>query len=628
MAPEEYLQSKGFKLRPAPGQWQTQCPFCGDKNKYGHLYVNREHGAWMCHRCGEAGSYYSLQEKLGDSPSPASKTWASKQQVWEALIQICEAALVDNTDHMDYLFKERGLKAKTITDNRLGFVPRDALHQLRDRGFSMGEIRNAGLLNDKNSIIFWDSLLIPYTDGHQPTWVRAKNIAGGRTIGPKDTSIRLFGVDRIKGRKEVFICEGEMDALYLSQLGYAACGIPGATSFQEHWSTYFDSALRVFVVLDADKAGREGAIRIEQYLGQKARIVDLPVPEGEDSTDVTELFTRDGWSRSDFEAMIMELRGRRVFTIEEAFVEGEKLQNTPGIKTGIGELDELILPGLLPGQVITVLAKTGTGKTAFITQLLHNLSSWESPDADQTGPGEPTLVLSLEQTKSEIAERLKRIGRFYNPWMERADMSKWHSMMRINDENRIPPNDVPLIIDEFVDEVGVPPKIIVVDYLGYWARAFKGNKPYERVSEAVMELKRLAKDTETVIVAPHQVSRLQKRGEGLDLDHARDSGAVEETSDHVFGLFKPKDADPADDTIEWPLRADTRLQILKSRHGNNGRQVHLLWNPYSLAFTSVGGGPMYRRSEREWDLYDVRGTYSEALSGHRSDPLPQQHLKV
>ena len=71
MTPEAYLRRKGFKLRKAPGEHQTQCPFCGDKNKAGHLYVNREHGAFMCHRCGESGSFYALQEKLGDKPFKA-----------------------------------------------------------------------------------------------------------------------------------------------------------------------------------------------------------------------------------------------------------------------------------------------------------------------------------------------------------------------------------------------------------------------------------------------------------------------------------------------------------------------------------------------------------------------------
>jgi replicative DNA helicase len=47
--------------------------------------------------------------------------------------------------------------------------------------------------------------------------------------------------------------------------------------------------------------------------------------------------------------------------------------NNNGLKTGYKALDDTILPGLLPGQVVIVLAKTGSGKTVFLCNLAYNM---------------------------------------------------------------------------------------------------------------------------------------------------------------------------------------------------------------------------------------------------------------
>jgi hypothetical protein len=380
--------------------------------------------------------------------------------------------------------------------------------------------------------------------------------------------------------------------MFLHQMGYAACAIPGAGNYQDHWNMYFEEARRVFLVLDNDDAGRKGVFTIQQQLGRKARHIELPIPEVSDvdSTDISEFFLRDGHTKGDFEELVTKARGQRVF------------------KLG---------PGLLPGQVCTILAKTGAGKTAFLTQLIHNLSSWQPYDKSTTGPGLPVLLLSLEQTKAEIAERLERISRLYSPSVPRAEIEWWHSALRVTDENKIPAADVPVLIEEFVEEVGKQPRLVVVDYLGYWARGFPSKSKYEQVSEAVMELKRLAKEREIAIVAPHQVSRSGRRGERLELDFARDSGVVEETSDFVFSLFKPSEKVEQDPDVELDYRqkSEVRLEILKSRHGGVGKTILMDWAPYSLAL--VPRGDRAKEMQTEWRALDAQLPYGEVLKAHR-----------
>ena len=615
MQPEQYLQSKGYRLRSAPGEWQTQCPFCGDTNKYGHLYVNKEHGAFFCHRCGESGSFFRLQELLGDRPEPASRDFASKQEVFASFVELAQDSLIEAPDALAYLREQRGLNPQTIGKYRLGWAGKDIMERMLSR-WTIGDLRRAGLVADNNYPIIWDRVVIPYLQRDRVVTIRGKAI-GGNVIQAKDTSIYLFGVDQLRGHHEVFICEGEFDSMYLSQLGYPAVAVPGALNFQEHWVTWFEDARRIFVVLDADDAGRKGAAKIKAMLGKRARIVEFPVPYGQKSTDVTEFFLRDRHTKDDFDALVEQSRGRRLFTFSDGIKERDELLAASGLKFGWKDLDYSMEPGLLPGQLVVVLAKTGVGKTAFLSQVAHNMSSWQSYDRTEGGPGEPILILSLEQTKAEFVNRLSRIGKLYNVAATDEDIARWHCNMRIVDENKIPSADIPALIDEFIEDVGQPPKAMFVDYLGYWARSFKSQSKYEQVSEAIMELKRIAKEYELAIVAPHQMSRVAKHGQRVDLDTARDSGVVEETSDFVFGLYRPNEDM---DEFDYLRKAEVRLEILKSRHGNVGRQVSMLWAPYSLALV-WRSRKMESMVEKEWAMYDLQASYEDVLKAHLGFPV-------
>lgn len=542
---------------------------------------------------------------------------ASRWDVWSHMVDLCMVELLDNDDALSYLHDERGLSSQTIANYRLGWVPDDIMDQMLSK-WSLSDLKAAGLVTDENYPMFWNRILIPYYERDHVVLLRAKEI-GGNVLQVKDTSIRLFGSNNVRGFSEVYLCEGEFDAIYLHQQGYPACASPGAGAYQEAWNSWFSSARRVFVCFDADEAGRKGGYRTHQILGAKSRMVELPVPSGKKTADITEYFLRDRHTKDEFEELIAGVRGERIFTISAALIDRDKMLEQSGVETGFFDLDRSLLPGLLPGQLMTVLATTGSGKSAWLTQLLHNMSSWTSFDGTQSGLSLPTLMLSLEQTKAEMAERLERIGRLYYPSVDRDTFTSWYSQVRICDENSVPPQDVPVLIDEYIADIGERPKVLMVDYLGYWSRAFSGKSKYEQTSEAVMDLKRIAKEHELVIIAPHQVSRAGRRGERLELGFARDSGVVEETSDFVVSLYKPGERYDIEEEegglADWRKRADIRLEILKSRHGSVAKTFLLYWAPYSLAMIARGSR-LEGKVENEWTMADMGMLYDEVLRVH------------
>ena len=625
MTPESYLQQKNLSPRKAPGEWVIRCPVCGDsKNlRHAHLYVNMDHGAWKCHRCGESGSFPELQKIFGDEPEVAEKETAARWLVFSNALKVCQDTLLDYPHILKYLREERHLSAETIGKYRLGYMDEDFIKRMRSKNYGMADLREAGLIAENgNRPSFQGRIVIPYLNRDNIITLRGKKI-GGNTMQARGTPLGLFGVDNVRTQEgDVYLCEGEVDTMYLNQLGFPTVGVPGADTFQEEWATWFEGARRIFILLDADEAGRKGADKIQSILGARAQVVELPVPEDEESTDLQEYFLRDGYSLEDFERLIESYRGTRLFTVADALIEREELRAAEGLKLGWKDFDHWIHPGILPGQVMVVLAKTGVGKTAWVTQVLHNLSEyWVYMDGEhQTeGPGVPILMLSLEQTKAELVERMWRISRLWDPWMTDDQFKLAYRNLRLNDENRIPPEDVRLLIHEFVDDVQMMPKLMVLDYLGYWARSFKGKSRYEQVSDSIMELKALAKEFGVAVIVPHQVSRTGRRGERLELDFARDSGVVEETADFALSLWAPHSKeDRAGGDLGYMERADVRIEILKSRHGGLGRETRMLWAPASLALPAAGERGFKDLIIKEYEWLDKGYLYDKIHTLHRT----------
>lgn len=91
----------------------------------------------------------------------------------------------------------------------------------------------------------------------------------------------LFNVHALQSDTSVLVlCEGEIDALSVTALaGVPAVGIPGATTWQPHWSYCFDGFDEVVLVADGDDAGKNMAKTVRSALSN-LRVVILP--NGED----------------------------------------------------------------------------------------------------------------------------------------------------------------------------------------------------------------------------------------------------------------------------------------------------------------------------------------------------------
>lgn len=594
----EYLASKGWVgKRGSSGEYSYPCFFtCGENqdSRKRKLYVNAETGKFHCKVCDEQGGTFLLAKHFGDElhgKEDGPTFINARGKILEAAAAAGEEMLHNNDDLLRYLLNERGLSPETIIERRLGYVGgRWSLTGNIDA--KREELKTSGLVfrdgPREGQDFFWNHLLIPFIVRGSVVQIRGKVLdpgKGGRYMTGPGEHVRVFNEDDLAS-DDVILTEGEFDAMILKQhlqlstdesvRRMGVVGIPGVGALPEGFESMFDSCRRVFVALDPDEAGVKAAIKIKELLGPKARIVELPADTPE-KCDWTYFFTVYGGTWRDAMALIGSASGKRLYSMGEIGVSYRNVRSRgPGIKTGYSGFDDVIEPGLQPGQLVVVLAKTGTGKTILLCNLAMQMRD------------EPTLFVSLEQTREEVYERLQRIYRFYDPRAGDSDVEAGFPKLMVSDANRLSEDDLGQLIEEFEIEVGEPPRVILVDYLGYYAKGIQGGSPYEKTSNAVMQLKSEAKRHRAVVIAPHQVNREAKEGQPIDLDDARDSGVVEETADFLLSIWRLDESSGRQAEEQHQPSGKLRLSLLKSRHGGKGKVFTLQMDPLTLVIVDAG----------------------------------------
>ena len=216
---------------------------------------------------------------------------------------------------LDWLTKDKGIAPEVINALGLRFCGREYLDIIADlkTRFPEDALVAAGLLKRSKTgrlvPSFWHYyakkagfLVIPYLKDGRPVYLKvrppvSKETAEGlklvRFLNTAAAVPCLYNLDALKGNPDkVAICEGESDTWTALSNSFAAVGTPGAKNFKAAWVEDFrafqsDGRSRVYLVLDADKAGAEGS-RIIADLFLKAGLpvpLKLAIPAGKDLSE-------------------------------------------------------------------------------------------------------------------------------------------------------------------------------------------------------------------------------------------------------------------------------------------------------------------------------------------------------
>lgn len=255
-----------------------------------------------------------------------------------------------------------------------------------------------------------------------------------------------------------------------------------------------------------------------------------------------------------------------------------------------------------------------TGKSVWLSNVAHNLRDRR------------VLYVSLEMTAAEVFEHVRRIHHFWNPRATFDETMLDYQLLQIVERNRIGRGDLGDLIREYASIVGAPPELVIVDYLQYYARGFRAGSMYERVSDAAMELKAVAKEEEVALICPSQVNRAAEHGKPLSADDARDSGVVDETADFVISLFRPDQlVNREDPTGALPVQTGNfNIGLLKSRHGGKGRVFQMRMSLMSLVIVdAVFDKHSVTRVDQENRLI-AQGVHYDEFRQRRNDEVAQR----
>lgn len=241
-------------------------------------------------------------------------------------------------------------------------------------------------------------------------------------------------------------------------------------------------------------------------------------------------------------------------------------------------VDEVLGGGMMGGQLITIGARPGIGKTAFSVNLaIEALAHQENARVD---------FFTLEMSKGQMLNRfISRIGDINsydlrNPF-KNLDNQKKETAVEVT--NKILSTGLRIFdkqfnIDQIVRQIRKgayeskgKPYIVFIDYLGLISTKDQRQQRYLQIGQITRALKLLTNELEIPIVLMTQLNRGLESRQNKEpvLSDIRESGDVEQDSNVVMFLHEPEEENHTTDVIvaknrEGALRK-LKFNFLKSK---------------------------------------------------------------
>lgn len=251
---------------------------------------------------------------------------------------------------------------------------------------------------------------------------------------------------------------------------------------------------------------------------------------------------------------------------------------------------------LKPGQLITVGAATGGGKSLFGMNLAAHVAIRRN---------RPALVASMEMGGSELVARLTAAEASVD--LDRLIRRKltdhdWAKVIKVSDRmqnarNFILDDSANLTLSKIRARLrwmaghGHPAAIVVADYLQLMTPegAAGGKNRAQEVAEISRGLKTLAMEFEIPIVALAQFNRGAVGRQPLVSDF-KDSSSIEQDSNVIVLMHTPPQPDPDDPELKKlkDRTGEIDLIVAKNRNGISGRIVTLAFQGHYGRLQSLG----------------------------------------
>ncbi|MBU3203736.1 DnaB-like helicase C-terminal domain-containing protein [Clostridium algidicarnis] len=229
-----------------------------------------------------------------------------------------------------------------------------------------------------------------------------------------------------------------------------------------------------------------------------------------------------------------------------------------GILTGYRDLDKII-KGLVPGSLITLLARSGIGKTTFSIELAKKIAlkgekllycSLEMP------PEQIYLKMVLMESKLKIGDYIA-ITKHSNAAIKDLSIgSNKISSLGIDFSQERNIDKIINLINYYVRKKHI--KTFFIDYLNIVQSDIKTNNTDILYNEITAELKQVALKTGAVIFLVTQASRAVdgQNDKRPNLKDIKSSSSIEQNSDYIIALYRNLD-------FNFPVKRDELFRLGK-----------------------------------------------------------------
>jgi DNA primase len=318
------------QLRRASGSRFTgRCPFHEERTP--SFSVNPVEKLYYCFGCGKGGNLISFVRETENLDFVSAVEWLAErfrvQLEYEEASPRIEAerkrrerlyAVLDQTSAYferllwdgdagkpvrDYL-ASRGLGEDISREFRLGLSPgRGLAAKAKERGFTLDELRGAGLATVRGGDYFPQRLMFPLCDargrvvGFQARKLREDDPLRGKYVNSPEGDLFhkgsiLYGLHLAKGaiskQDRAVVVEGNTDVIALRQAGFEPVVASMGTALTERQVRELGrlQTRKLFLCFDADAAGQEATLRgMELAVAQGFDVKVVTLPPGQDPAD-------------------------------------------------------------------------------------------------------------------------------------------------------------------------------------------------------------------------------------------------------------------------------------------------------------------------------------------------------
>jgi DNA primase len=391
-------------LRRASGSRYTgRCPFHEEKTP--SFSVNPVEKLYYCFGCGKGGDVISFVRETENLDFVGAVEWLAER--FRVPIEVEEAsprveaerrrrerlyAVLDQTATYferllwegeagapvrDYL-SQRGLSEESAKEFRLGLAPGKGLaEKAKERGFTLDELKSAGLVTSRGTDYFPRRLMFPLADargrvlGFQARKLRDDDPLRGKYVNTPDGDLFhkgsiLYGLHLAKAAisKQDFaaVVEGNTDVIALRQSGFEPVVASMGTALTERQLRELGRMTKKIVLcFDADAAGQDATLRgMELAASQGFDVKVVTLPPGQDPADAPAGFEDRLRSAESYLVYRVRLEIERSADRQEGFVRARevlaKAEDSPERQEALRLLaDRLDLPrdtlaGLAPAR--------------------------------------------------------------------------------------------------------------------------------------------------------------------------------------------------------------------------------------------------------------------------------------